>query len=81
MREGGSTGGREYGREYGRVVRKGVAAMLSNCSAQVDAADAQCAVAADKERELATIGPENLDKINKIVRGGRGGGRGGGQQH
>ena len=48
--------------------------MMSNCSALVDAANAQCVVPADKERVLATIGPENLGKLNKIVRGGRGGG-------
>ena len=53
-----------------KVVRgKGAAAMLNNCSVLVDVADAQCAVPADKERELATIGPENLGQINKIVRG------------
>ena len=41
--------------------------MLSNCSWLVDVAAAQCAVPADKERELATIGAANFGQINRTV--------------
>ena len=41
--------------------------MLQNCSFLVNVATAQCAVPADKERELATIGPANFGQINRTV--------------
>ena len=41
--------------------------MLTNCSHLVDVAAAQCAVPADKERELAAIGPANHGRINHTV--------------
>ena len=40
---------------------------LSNCRLLVDVERAQCAVPADKERELATIGPANFKEINRVV--------------
>jgi len=50
-------------------VERGIEAvqMLTNCSLLVDVAAAQCAVPADKERELAAIGPANFARINRIV--------------
>ena len=41
--------------------------MLRNCGLLVDVEASQCAVAADKERELANIGEENWPTINRTV--------------
>ena len=43
------------------------ATMLRNCAHLVDVEAAQCAVPADKARELATIGPENFAELNRTV--------------
>ena len=58
------------GEEAGQVeVVRGEEAfhMLNACSLLVDVAAAQCAVPADKERELATIGEKNLAQVNRTV--------------
>ena len=62
---GGGAGG-EVGRV--EVVRGGLAScMLANCSELVDVAGGQCAVQADRERELATIGEANFGAMNRTV--------------
>ena len=43
------------------------ATMLHNCAQLVDVETAQCAVPADKARELATIGRENFAELNRTV--------------
>ena len=43
--------------------------MLCNFSYMVDVATAECAVPADKERELRTIGEENFAAMNRTVAG------------
>jgi hypothetical protein len=50
--------------------------MLDNFSFMADAASADCAVAADRERELGTnIGWENVPRLNLAVRSALGAGR------
>ena len=68
VRSGGGGGGRGGGEGRVELVR-GVEAfhMLQNCSELVDVAAAECAVPADKIRELATIGEENFSTLNQTV--------------
>ena len=55
-------------REYYFNGEHDVPNFLHNCSFLVNVGDADCAVPADKERELAAIGPANFERINKIVK-------------
>lgn len=43
--------------------------MLQNCSFLADVNEAECAVPADKEREMGIIGKENMPRLNLAVRG------------
>ena len=62
---GGGGGGGGAARRVEVVRGNGAINMLANCAHIVDVAAAQCAVPADKARELAAIGAENHAWVNR----------------